>query len=136
MTTETKHTPGPWQIKYYPNCKGFSINASGFCIAERWFDIPPSEARLAEIKANATFIVEACNEFDSVKAERQETQDYLLEVITQRDKLAAVLSKLLFHSAAINGAAAWETVKEDARAALAKHDENRQIHVSSTKGES
>jgi hypothetical protein len=71
----SKHTATPWTVTEYTNYDGFSIytaGAPGFgCIAERWENNPTPE-RLAEMHANAAFIVECCNNYaELVKLLRQ-----------------------------------------------------------------
>lgn len=59
--SETKHTPGPWQLSRYTNYEGWSVWAEGHgCIAERWYpEASVSELQNEQMKANALLIATA-----------------------------------------------------------------------------
>lgn len=123
MKTEPKHTPGPWTYKrthsMSPNTWYVLIDPNGrgpiFEIGGRDITGQIGEAKYlitdpAEIEANAAFIVEACNNYERVKAER--------------DELAAALKRTLdalFNETHGQKDTPWvATTKLEARAALAK----------------
>lgn len=60
--SESKHTPGPWEVQSYTNYKGWSVWANDRgciaegCIAERWYD---ADQQPDELKANARLIAAA-----------------------------------------------------------------------------
>ena len=100
----TEHTPTPWKLH---------LGQDYFQIMEEDDDliIPPVACYFETDRANAAFIVECCNNYESMKA--------------QRDDLADLLSKALpFVEDAMTDqgykAGAVEKYTESIRAALAK----------------
>lgn len=64
---ESKRTPGPWQVAYG---KIITANTKEVGIAKMDRDEPSTMP--TERDANAAYIVEACNNYERIKAERDE----------------------------------------------------------------
>lgn len=124
-TNKLEHTPGPWSVEHAMGAKQqrTSIGANRCEISYKVVaDIPNS--RTCEV--DAAFIVEACNNYETVKAQRDQSDKIavslmkqLNKAIAQRDELIEVLKDLL---RAADASTCSSTVCDMARAALANLD--------------
>jgi hypothetical protein len=65
---KTKHTPTPWKVQYGSIYQHESIGAARIASMDRGKDLTLPTER----DANAAFIVDACNNYERVIAERDE----------------------------------------------------------------
>lgn len=79
---DTAHTPTPWKADRIHGKPTFNIRAGQISVAHVYEHIGSNVLydRAGEGEANAAFIVEACNSFESLKAEVERLRAGLLRI--------------------------------------------------------
>jgi len=110
-TDTTKHTPGPWNLDIG---RTISTRSGDFFISYGYDKYGnPHFKNFCELDANVHFIVEACNNYECVKAERDELAAALKEFVSAEEEYREVMSDQRFDDP-------LSDAYDKARAALAK----------------
>ena len=92
MSDKSKHTPTPWKIEIVarrPDLKKvFSIATEHFWIADC------GDARLTAVKANAEFIVKACNSYEALLEAAKSAKFFVDDHSSDNEQAMILYSKL------------------------------------------